>query len=49
MHMPMQITSPDGTVLYVRTHVGQGITVVEVWEELPPQHDDGIDSQGDGE
>lgn len=35
--MPMQITAKDGSVLYVKTHVGDGFTVVEVWEEPAPE------------
>lgn len=34
--MPMQITTPDGRVLYIRTHVGDGLTVIETWEEDQP-------------
>lgn len=33
--MPMEIHAKDGTVLYIRTHCGEGLTVIETWEEQP--------------
>jgi hypothetical protein len=37
MTMPMEIHGKDGTVLKVKTHVGDGFTVVDVWEEPAPE------------
>lgn len=44
--MPMQITTPEGHVLFIRTHVGAGFTVVEVWEEQPAPEQP-MDTSGD--
>lgn len=46
--MPMEIHAKDGTVLYIRTHCGDGVTVIETWEEQPHQEQP-IESSGEDE
>jgi hypothetical protein len=47
--MPMEIHSKDGTVLFIRTVVGNGLTVIETWEEQPAQEQQPIDASGEDE
>jgi hypothetical protein len=49
MTMPFQIRTPDGRILNVSTHVGNGLSVVEIWEEEQPADPQPLDQQGENE
>ncbi len=46
--MPFQIRTSDGRVLNVSTHVGEGLTVIEIWEDDAPAPVP-MEQQGEGE